>query len=334
MNEPKDIDAIAEDDYKESEDSDFEIEDAAKDDSGSENDDATPNTSIRPTKRRKIDNEDTVDGSNELGDLDSGDEATIRQAKSKRKSQKAGAEEVGSDGEDEGWRAKTRAMKEKQRYERKKAKLASAKGSTIDVDKLWAEMNRPGSTLGTSLDPLKTSSEQKQDNQDLNPERNLPQKPVTEEEMVTIKRTYKFAGQIHAEEKTVPKSSAEARLWLAQQAARGGKDAADTAETPNDQPIRRPLRRISRFDPNFNNMDAFIKTWAKNAPLTKELKGPKLNVVEKSKMDWATHVDTEGLKDELDHAARGKEGYLGRMDFLNQVEANREEEARLARSKG
>lgn len=51
---------------------------------------------------------------------------------------------------------------------------------------------------------------------------------------------------------------------------------------------------------------------------------PKLNTIEKSKMDWAGYVDREGIKEELDGAGKAKEGYLGRMDFLGRVDEMRE----------
>lgn len=54
-------------------------------------------------------------------------------------------------------------------------------------------------------------------------------------------------------------------------------------------------------------------------------KGPKLNTIEKSKLDWAGYVDQEGIKEELDKAEKGKDGYLGKQDFLGRVGAKRED---------
>ena len=147
--------------------------------------------------------------------------------------------------------------------------------------------------------------------------------------MITIKRTYKFAGEIHTEEKTVLKSSAEAQLWLSQH-----QSSKPEMLTPDGHVVQRPLRTFSRFDPNLSNLDAFKSSWAGKNAQTANFKGPKLNVVEKSKMDWAVHVDSEGLKDELDTHAKAKEGYLNRMDFLRDVEQRKEIEARDARLKG
>lgn len=54
--------------------------------------------------------------------------------------------------------------------------------------------------------------------------------------------------------------------------------------------------------------------------------GPKLNTIEKSKLDWAGYVDREGIKEELDGAEKAKEGYLGKMEFLGRMEGRREGE--------
>jgi ribosomal protein S6E (S10) len=55
-------------------------------------------------------------------------------------------------------------------------------------------------------------------------------------------------------------------------------------------------------------------------------KTQKLNVVDKSRMDWTGFVDKEGIAEELDTHGKTKEAYLGRMEFLAGVEARREEE--------
>src|SRR5215469_1142904 len=77
--------------------------------------------------------------------------------------------------------------------------LASAKGATIDVDAIWAQLS--SQPVGRPADPLKQTE----------PIR------VSEEDYITIKRTTKFAGQITTEERRVLKTSAEARLYLEEQ---------------------------------------------------------------------------------------------------------------------
>ena len=354
MSEPKDIDTGIENDYDEEGDSDFNVGEGNDDviSSSSDDEDAEDTTNAaRPNKRRKT---AKVAQSNEvLVELDSGDEATIREReKIKRKQKKTGQiEDDDSQDEQQGWRARTRAMRERDKDEKKRNKLASIRGSTIDVDKLWEEMNktggpdlpspsvvhssggvgREGTNAGRSSAQkdvsVQSSVQQAQNpNGDRTENRNATSLP---DDMITIRRTYQFAGELHTEEKVVPKSSAEAQLWLSQQSA---KD--QPAKIYDSRLMRRPLRKISRFDPNLHNLESIKKSWAKQLIVDGVEIGPKLNTVEKSKMDWAAHVDQEGLKDELDEHARAKEGYLGRMDFLGQVEQRREEEARAARTRG
>lgn len=135
------------------------------------------------------------------------------------------------------------------------------------------------------------------------------------EATVVIKRKYEFAGETMEEEKTVPASSAEARLYLEEQAR---KKQSIIASTSNSKPaLRRPTKRASIFGTGGG---------ATSAPVVASSKGPKLNTIEKSKLDWAAHVDQEGISDELDEHRRAKGTYLGRLDFLGRMDAKRDEE--------
>jgi hypothetical protein len=355
MTDLQDIDGSMETDYDEEADSDFDAGDTKDDVISTSSDegvvDHTANAA-RPKKRRKT--AKVAHNHEELGELDSGDEATIcEHEKLKRKEKRRGQLEGDDSGrEEQGWRARTRAMREREKDEKKKNKLASIKCSTIDVDRLWEEMNNPGgldlpppsvvhpftaehgkesrnlggtptskdASVVNSVDQLRDPNSGQQENRDA---------AALTDDMITIKRTYQFAGELHTEEKVVQKSSAEAQLWLSQQPA---KD--QPAKGFDSRLLRRPLRKISRFDPNLNNLESIKKSWQKQFNADGVATGPKLNTVEKSKMDWAAHVDQEGLKDELDEHAKAKEGYLGRMDFLGQVEQRKEEEARAARLRG
>lgn len=327
-------DVVMEDEYDEDADSDFQEDGLAADASEpSSDDDHDESAAQPPTKKRKVDHAVAP----LIQELDSGDEATINeQKKHRRKQKKIGNDNLDvSDNDSDGWRARTRAMREKEKDERKKNKLATSKGSTIDVNKIWEEMNRPapiGAPRREGEDLEKTVPPDSNSNNAAGVEadkENHPASDAVAEEMIAIKRTYKFAGEIHTEEKTVPRSSAEAQLWLSQH-----QSSKPEMLTPDGRVVQRPLRTFSRFDPNLTNLDAFKSSWAGRNAESTNFKGPKLNVVEKSKMDWAVHVDSEGLKDELDTHAKAKEGYLNRMDFLRDVEQRKENEARDARLKG
>lgn len=303
------------DDYDEEADSDFDDR-AVEEESASSDDDRT-----RPDVGKK-----SAAATEQDEDLDSGDEATIKERKKSRKKKKRNQDADQLSSEDETgdqWRAKTRSMRAQDQTEKRKRTVANIKASTVDVNKLWEEMNRPG-----PLPPVRIEGENRAELEAKPKEESTKAAPVQveSEDTITIRRQFQFAGETHVEEKTVPRSSAEARLWLSQQ--ENGNKSIDSRNTST----QRPLRKVSRFDPNYSNLDAFrndaIKAQANAA------KGPKLNVVEKSKMDWAAHVDAEGLKEELDKHAKAKDAYLNRMDFLGQVDQRKEDEAKLARQKG
>lgn len=146
-------------------------------------------------------------------------------------------------------------------------------------------------------------------------------KDPTTEDMISIKRTYVFAGETTTEEKVVPKSSAEARLHLQSQSA-----APKPTTSSSGKPLRRPLKRRSRFDPppepETTAKAGSQPSWGNGS----KDKGRKLNTVEKSKMDWAGYVDQAGIKEELTVAEKARDGYLGKMDFLGRVDAKRDDE--------
>ncbi len=212
-----------------------------------------------------------------------------------------------------------------------KKALANTEASTVDVDELWARLNSAPKSNGNTKPP-DTAAEIARASKDvdkptdgfspattapeMDPKPAIPTSSSHSEPMITIKRTYVFAGQTTTEEKLVPASSAEARLYLQSQEA-SQQPQQQLSSSPNGRPpLRRPKKRASMFDPNPNRVPGAAA--ASN-------KGPKLNTIEKSKMDWAGYVDQEGIKEELDKAEKGKDGYLGKMDFLGRVGAKRED---------
>jgi hypothetical protein len=225
--------------------------------------------------------------------------------------------------------------------------LAKIDGATVDVDAIWAKMvNGPDtdSALGqttTADEPENGAPDEEKEPKGTpaNGEAQSMAQKLPSEQMIKIKRTYKFAGEMITEEKLVPKDSAEAKLFLAE-SKDGDKpvtdaDVDDAASKKSALKLRRPLRKFSRFDPNPQGL--IKKNWEKQPQqLTDEeqAKGPKLNTVEKSRLDWAQYVDEAGIKDELNVHSKAKEGYLGRMDFLDRVDSKREEERRRLRLKG
>ncbi|KAJ5991764.1 hypothetical protein N7451_007488 [Penicillium sp. IBT 35674x] len=320
--------------YNSSEDEDFQLEGAQDDsDLSSDDDAAEPAQKKRKTNKKSEVPED---------ELDSGDEVTIRKAREKlekkRKGKKSKVKNAADNDldldDDEGghWRLCTDTREEEERKP-----LAKIDGATIDVDALWEQMNTPGTELGLRPDQMKHDSEPTPETDHANTHmKDHTPKPENDsrhthgEEMIKIKRTYEFAGEMITEEKTVPKNSAEAKAFLS--SGQTGENA-EVVAAPNRN-LRRPLRKISRFDPNPTG--TIKKSWEKQALEAgdQNASGPKINTVEKSRLDWAQYVDQAGISDELRVHSKAKEGYMGRMDFLGRTEARRDEEARQARMKG
>jgi hypothetical protein len=232
-------------------------------------------------------------------------------------------------------------------YRQKERKpLARTDGATVDVDALWAHMST------APLKPLQVAQPQESHASETLDAAPVPAAVEVEEEQIAVTKIYTFAGQRTTEEKQIPRSALEKHItdgWtraesVDEKPATEGKDAEMKESYPT---IRRPLRRPSRFDPN---PTGFVRTLApehqltwprkpgsiptagqENAPRAEPAKArpekaQKLNVVDKSRLDWTGFVDKEGIAEELDTHGKTKEAYLGRMDFLAGVEARREEE--------
>lgn len=214
--------------------------------------------------------------------------------------------------------------------EKPKKTLVTSEETTVDIDAIWTRMNT--SKIPSALPALGRANKKEEKIAEkaseasplkdqtrettsvaANAQGVAPAEASIAEDMILIKRTYEFAGETVAEEKQVPKASAEARLYLAAVAAQ----QKPATSTPNKKaPLRRPKKRTSMFEPTPD--DSPLST-----PGAKD-KGTKLNTIEKSKLDWAGYVDKEGIKDELEGAEKAKDGYLGRMDFLDKMSAKRE----------
>ncbi|KAI4255099.1 MAG: hypothetical protein LQ352_002728 [Teloschistes flavicans] len=313
------------DDYDSAADSDFggSVSPSSGDDSSGSDSQGKKGTKSSGRRKRSIE--------------DSGDEGVVKEGKKKRrKRDKATSKDTEEGTEESAIGMRVRDRKLGRAAEQEKKPLASSEGATVDVNALWARMNSsrpkvplppptnssghegPGSSdpslqqRASFFNPANGASEAGE--QQASPQQHLS------EATIVIKRTYKFAGETITEEKVVPKSSAEARVYLESQAAQ-----VSPSPVVGGKPIRRPMKKKSMFEPN---PDGHVK-----GLVATPSKGPKLNTIEKSKLDWASHVDKEGLKEELDVAEKAKGGYLGRMDFLGRSEAKREEDLKNAKKR-
>ena len=121
--------------------------------------------------------------------------------------------------------------------------------------------------------------------------------PASTDDTIKIKRTYEFAGQTVTEEKEVPKDSAEAKAYLA---SIHTPASTNTTVQSSKSTARRPVKRKSNLE-----------------EMAKGNKPAKLNVLEKSRLDWAGFVDQEGINDDLKRF--NKDGYVERQEFLKRT---------------
>nr|VWO98292.1 Ca/Cm-dependent protein kinase A [Ganoderma boninense] len=157
--------------------------------------------------------------------------------------------------------------------------------------------------------------------------------------MVKIVKRYRFAGEETTEIVDVPADSEDARKWprwtppsttadggdapgpsvaasetepSASAGAPPGPSATLTG-TPAKAPGRRPGPRKAK--------SKLVDIPTKKEPVKK------LTTLDKSAMDWRTHVQGDAsteMKDELDANRRGG-GYLEKVEFLQRVEARKED---------
>ncbi|KAF2008973.1 BCNT-domain-containing protein [Aaosphaeria arxii CBS 175.79] len=347
--DPLDDDLDGEEAYHESSDEDFDPVAIPADESSASSDEEEANAKPAARKgKRKAPADD---------DLDSGDEVTIQAAARKRKSkkQKGGKKNVDDDelilSEDEGGDGgliKTRAQRRDEQKERRP--LARTDGATVDVDALWAQMS------AAPLQPTHPPSVSKdQETQAQGANKDSEAQVQDETDLVSIKKVYNFAGQNTTEEKQVPRSLLDKHLadgWKTVETGAVGSDAEKKSEKDAESKIRRPLRRPSRFDANPLGYVRALPAehqlgWPRRGRITptaapgqdnpnmaeatkaiRPERAQKLNVVDKSRLDWTGFVNKEGIAEELDVHGKTKEAYLGRMEFLAGVDARREEERR------
>ncbi|KAJ7074354.1 bucentaur or craniofacial development-domain-containing protein [Mycena amicta] len=139
---------------------------------------------------------------------------------------------------------------------------------------------------------------------------------ATPKKLVKIEKRYLFAGEETVEVVQVPEDSPEATkwpLWRPPEASDPSLPPSTTANTAKRKPgPRKP------------------KTTLAAIPTTRPRK---LSTLDKSTLDWKTHVAgaTSDVQEELDANRRGG-GYLEKVEFLNRVEARKEDALEASRT--
>lgn len=145
-----------------------------------------------------------------------------------------------------------------------------------------------------------------------------------QEGMISIPSTYKFAGEVHATTRLVPRSHPDAVKYLAQKAAPTAAVSSSSTITSSQPPAA-----VEKRPPPGPRRKKGSSLAAMSAAAT--AKPTKLNTLEKSKLDWdqfkgnTANLSQQEL-DELENQTKGggkglgdMKGYLERRDFLDRV---------------
>ncbi|KAI0761672.1 bucentaur or craniofacial development-domain-containing protein, partial [Trametes elegans] len=157
---------------------------------------------------------------------------------------------------------------------------------------------------------------------------------------VKIVKRYRFAGEEITEVKEVPADSPEAKTWPLWKPV----DDISSSSSPGDPSTSHRQDAVPSSAPTpsvtaASSSSAATKSNPAKPPgkrpgprkpkttLRKKEAAKKLTTLDKSAMDWRAHVEgaaSAEVKDELEAHRRGG-GYLERVEFLQRVEARKEE---------
>lgn len=202
---------------------------------------------------------------------------------------------------------------------------SNTKEQDLKIDTIFNKLNDitkkiyKRTPINSKIDILNNISENKLENILLQSQNNNlnGEKQV---EMITIKRTYKFAGKIVTEDLVVPKDSAMGQEYLQslkfndndnenknktsiEEEKESNKEEEEARKDDTKSGLRRPLKRKSILNDIINGNNS---------------KYTKISTLDKSKIDWANYVDSQrDMKETLESGWKGqKGGYLERKKFI------------------
>ncbi|KAI0825248.1 bucentaur or craniofacial development-domain-containing protein [Trametes gibbosa] len=153
---------------------------------------------------------------------------------------------------------------------------------------------------------------------------------------IKIVKRFRFAGEEVTEVKEVPADSREAKEWPLWKPEHNSSKSQEPSEPPLI-PHSRSAAAATCATSSATPASSSAKPPAKRpgprkpkttlAPIPKKDGVKKLTTLDKSAMDWRAHVEGEsasGVRDELEANRRGG-GYLEKVEFLQRVEARKEE---------
>jgi hypothetical protein len=327
---------IENEEYDEDADEDFNPDGAVAgddDQSSSSEDEADAAGSAKPKKKIAKRKSEAIEE-----ELDSGDEATIKERR-KRKRKKDEDEDV-EESAGEGGFVRTRAQRYAEKVEQKQRRHATLGHVTVDVDKLWADLS--SLPIGRiSISDAKPSAEKfTKSNGSEGQDKDTKTAPA-KDDLITIKKRIQYAGEVTEVEEQVLRTSKEAQKYLAEHPEADPNHALHSID-PNG--LQRPLKRPSIFEPNPSSLVKGVapERLRPRAPSRLDVKrieeetrkkALKMSTVQKSALDWKGFVNQEGLRDELNEYGKSKRGFMAREAFLDRAAGAREQAAKDARLK-
>ncbi|CAG8484771.1 2783_t:CDS:2 [Acaulospora morrowiae] len=193
----------------------------------------------------------------------------------------------------------------------------------INVDALWEELN---DDKPNALDEHKIKDFQNS---------------TSEDQMITITKTFEFAGEIVTEQRRVHIDSEEAKAYIESQTktnnTTGNNSISEVSVSPVEEtesakpsasstkktrsPIAVAMAERGKFGRPKSNLSQLA------ASLNK--KPVKINTLEKSKMDWKKYVEKEGIVHELKY--HNKNGFVEKQEFLQRTYEARDSEIKALR---
>lgn len=156
----------------------------------------------------------------------------------------------------------------------------------------------------------------------------LQEHPV--QELVKIEKRYLFAGKHVTEVVDVPAGSEDAKKWPLWQPSKPETPEPEEETTPSaEQTISIPTTSdITPAKPASERRTGPRKprTMLPSIPTLGSSKAKKITTLDKSAMDWRTHVTSQSsdVQEELVGNRRGG-GYLEKVDFLQRVEGRKQD---------
>ncbi|KAJ1104030.1 hypothetical protein NDU88_001445 [Pleurodeles waltl] len=171
------------------------------------------------------------------------------------------------------------------------------------ADDLWATFLTDVGQKPKATVPASTSKEHLQaaTKTDQKPQETQNSEKPKDAAKVTITKVFDFAGEEVRVTKEVAASSREAKSYLKQQDV----DAQQGSPPPVASPAGSGLKRPGGVNSVLGSLIG---------------KKQKMSTLEKSKLDWETFKEQEGIGEELAIHNRGKDGYIERKSFLERVD--------------